>query len=86
MGRTGKTISRKRRIGGGGVERPDGGWNFVVTPLHSVRKQESTPGLASDAYPQKPFVAMNDGSKRELNEDELLYLTRMKPSLKPSGV
>ena len=83
IGRTGTTITRKRRMGGGGVKKPEGGWNFVITPFHSVRKQKGVP--VSDAYPQKPFVAMNDGSTRDLNEDEMLYLTRMKPSLKKNS-
>lgn len=47
-------------------KRPKEGWSLVVRPA----------GRGQD---YEPFVAKPDGTRRALNEDESLYLRRMKP-------
>lgn len=49
--------------------RPPGGWSLLVQPL----------GRAARAGEREPYVALPDGSKRELTEDERLHLERQQP-------
>ena len=64
---TGGSISRDSRRTKA-VRRPKDGWSLVVTPI----------GKESKAKHER-FVAMPDGSRRELNADELLYVARKTP-------
>ena len=80
MLRTGPTISRKPRSAMN-IKRPKEGWSIVVTPMRSVRKAQDT---ANEKPLTKPYVARRDGTQRELTDDEMLYLRRMKPSLRSS--
>lgn len=50
--------------------RPKEGWSLVVKSLGG----KDAPGQPPEAY-----VAMPDGGRRELNEDERLYLERQTP-------
>ena len=67
LGITGTTISRESRRTKA-PRRPKEGWNLVITPLGKESKMK-----------HQRYVAMPDGSKRELNEDEKLYMERKRP-------
>lgn len=67
IGITGKTISRDSRRTKA-PRRPKEGWNLVVTPIGKESKLKHT-----------CYVAMPDGSQREPNEDEMLYMERKRP-------
>ena len=61
------------------IKRPKDGWSIVVTPSRSVRKARD----GVDEQPlMQPYVARRDGSRRDLTDDEMLYLRRMKPTLR----
>ncbi|GAB4821535.1 hypothetical protein N2152v2_008581 [Parachlorella kessleri] len=70
MGLVGDGIKRASRKSHA-PRRPREGWGLVVTPL----------GETSNPLQQakKSFVAQPDGTRRELTEDELLYLQRAAP-------
>ena len=73
---TGKTIQRApRKRGAKGAtlpHKPDEGWSILVTPLHAGGQRG------------KPFVAMPDATRRELTEDEELYLSHFKIEVRRS--
>lgn len=75
---TGKTIQRApRKRGARGStlpKKPEGGWPILVTPLHAGGKRGT------------PFVAMPDTTRRELTEDEELYLTHFKIEVRNSAL
>jgi hypothetical protein len=51
-------------------KKPEGGWPLLVTPLLGDGKRGT------------PFVALPDASRRELNEDEKLYLDYFKKEVR----
>jgi hypothetical protein len=51
-------------------KKPEGGWPLLVTPL------------LGDGKRGEPFVALPDASRRELNEDEKLYLDYFKKEVR----
>lgn len=67
---TGKTIQREPRKRGepGNTlpRKPADGWPILVTPLHAGGRRGTS------------FVARPDGSRRELTQDESLYLKHFK--------
>lgn len=65
---TGTTLSRSSRKKHA-PQRPAAGWGLLVQPL----------GKAARAAAAQPFVALPDGSKRELTADEKLQLERQQP-------
>lgn len=67
LGMTGKTISRDSRRTKA-PRRPKEGWSLIITPIGKESKMK-----------HERYVAMPDGSQRELNQDELLYMERKKP-------
>lgn len=73
---TGKSIQREPRKRGekGNTlpRKPAGGWPIMVTPLHAGGRRG------------KPFVAKPDGSRRELTEDEGLYIKYFKREVRPA--
>lgn len=64
MGKIGKSLQRKKGKRFA-PKRPEEGWSLVVTPLGEKKEDH--------------YVAMPDGSKRELNEDEMLLIERKTP-------
>lgn len=67
LGIIGKSLSRKSRRRSAPV-RPKEGWSLVVNPVGKETKQK-----------HQIYVAMPDGSQRELNEDEKLHVERKTP-------
>lgn len=65
---TGTTLSRSSRKKHA-PQRPADGWGLLVQPL----------GKAARAAAAEPFVALPDGSRRELSADEKLQLERQQP-------
>lgn len=72
---TGQTIQREPRKRGerGNTlpRKPAAGWPILVTPLHAGGRRGTS------------FVASPDGSRRELTEDESLYLKHFKREVRP---
>ena len=67
LGITGKTISRDSRRTKA-TRRPEEGWSLVITPIGKESKMK-----------HERYVAMPDGTQRELNQDEKLYMERKRP-------
>jgi hypothetical protein len=68
LSQTGTSLSRSSRKKHPPA-RPEGGWSLLVQPLGKAAREEG----------REPYVALPDGSKRELTADERLHLERQQP-------